>query len=140
MSKEIVHLGPVGSGAKMKLINDFLCGVQVASLAEGLAWIERSGLDRDKALSVLKAGAPGSPLLAAISARMANQTYTVNFLLKLMTKDLLYAQNEAAQCDVDLKTAEVARSLFETAIEQGFGDKDMASVIEPMRKKVVHQT
>ncbi len=140
MSKEIVHLGPVGSGAKMKLINNFLCGVQVASLAEGLAWIERSGLDRDKALSVLKAGAPGSPLLAAISARMANQTYTVNFLLKLMTKDLLYAQNEAAQCDVDLKTAEVARSLFETAIEQGFGDKDMASVIEPMRKKVVHQT
>jgi 3-hydroxyisobutyrate dehydrogenase len=135
MSKEITHLGPLGSGAKMKLINNFLCGVQVASLAEGLAWIERSGLNRDKALSILKAGAPGSPLLAAISARMANQTYTVNFLLKLMTKDLLYAQNEAAQCSVDLKTAEVARSLFETAMEQGFGEQDMASVIEPIRNK-----
>ena len=137
MSKEIVHLGPVGSGARMKLINNFLCGVQVASLAEGLAWIERSGLDRDKALSILKAGAPGSPLLGAISARMVSQTYTVNFLLKLMTKDLLYAQNEAAQCGVDLKTAEVARSLFETAIERGLGDKDMASVIEPLRKRSV---
>jgi 3-hydroxyisobutyrate dehydrogenase len=135
MSKEIAHLGPVGSGAKMKLINNFLCGVQVASLAEGIAWIERSGLDRDKALSILKGGAPGSPLLAAISARMATQTYTVNFLLKLMTKDLLYAQNEAAQCNVDLKTAQVARSLFETAMEQGLGDKDMASVIEPIRNK-----
>lgn len=135
MSKEIVHLGPVGSGAKMKLINNFLCGVQVASLAEGLTWIERSGLDRDKALSILKAGAPGSPLLGAISTRMANQAYTVNFLLKLMRKDLLYAQNEAAQCDVDLKTAEAARSLFEAAIAQGFGDEDMASVIEPVRKK-----
>jgi 3-hydroxyisobutyrate dehydrogenase len=135
MSKEVAHLGPVGSGAKMKLINNFLCGVQVASLAEGIAWIERSGLDRDKALSILKGGAPGSPLLAAISARMASQTYTVNFLLKLMTKDLLYAQNEAAQCNVDLKTAEVARSLFETAMEQGLGEKDMASVIEPIRNR-----
>jgi len=135
MSKEIVHLGPVGSGAKMKLINNFLCGVQVASLAEGLTWIERSGLDRDKALSILKGGAPGSPLFGAISTRMVNQTYAVNFLLKLMKKDLLYAQNEAAQCDVDLKTAEVARSLFEGAIAQGFGDEDMASVIEPLRKK-----
>ncbi len=135
MSKEIVHLGPVGSGARMKLINNFLCGVQVASLAEGLTWIERSGLDRDKALSILKAGAPGSPLLAAISTRMVSQTYTVNFLLKLMTKDLLYAQNEASQCNVDLKTAEVARGLFENAIEQGLGDKDMASVIEPLRNK-----
>jgi 3-hydroxyisobutyrate dehydrogenase len=135
MSKELTHLGPVGSGATMKLINNFLCGVQVASLAEALTWIERSGLDRDKALSILQAGAPGSPLLTAISARMASQTYTVNFLLKLMTKDLLYAQNEAAQCNVDLRTAEVARTLFETAIEQGLGDKDMSSVIEPIRNK-----
>jgi 3-hydroxyisobutyrate dehydrogenase len=135
MSKEIVHLGPVGSGAKMKLINNFLCGVQIASLAEGLTWIERSGLDREKALAVLKSGAPGSPLLGAISARMVSQNYSVNFLLSLMTKDLLYAQNEATHCNVDLKTAEAARSLFEVAIEQGFGNEDMSSVIEPLRNK-----
>ena len=103
MSKEIVHLGPVGSGAKMKLINNFFCGVQVASLAEGLTWIERSGLDRDKALSILKHGAPGSPLLGAISERMVNHNYAVNFLLKLMTKDMPYAQSEAAACDVRLE-------------------------------------
>ena len=135
MSKEIVHLGPVGSGAKIKLINNFLCGVQIASLAEGLAWIERSGLDREKALSILKAGAPGSPLLGAISARMVSQNYAVNFLLKLMAKDLLYAQTEAAHCNVDLTTAEVARSLFESAVAKGFGEADMSSVIEPLRSR-----
>jgi len=135
MSKEIVHLGPVGSGAKMKLINNFLCGVQVASLAEGLTWIERSGLDREKALSILKAGAPGSPLLGAISARMVSHNYAVNFLLRLMAKDLLYAQNEAAHCNVDLKTAEVSRDLFEAAVAKGYGEADMASVIEPLRNK-----
>ena len=134
MSKQIVHLGPVGSGAKMKLINNFLCAVQVASLAEGLAWIERSGLDRSEALAVLKTGAPGSPLLAAISERMVNQNYEVNFLLKLMTKDLAYAEAEAALCRVDLKTAEAARTLFQNAVANGFGDADMASVIEPLRR------
>ena len=135
MSKEIVHLGPVGSGAKMKLINNFLCGVQVASLAEALTWIERSGLDREKALTILKSGAPGSPLLGAISARMVSQNYAVNFSLTLMSKDLLYAQNEAARNDVDLKTAKVARSLFEVAVAQGLGNEDMSSVIEPLRQK-----
>jgi 3-hydroxyisobutyrate dehydrogenase len=135
MSKEIIHLGPVGSGAKMKLINNFICGVQVASLAEGLTWIERSGLDREKALTVLKSGAPGSPLLGAISARMVSQSYAVNFLLNLMTKDLLYAQNEAAHNNVELKTAAVARGLFEAAIAQGLGNEDMSSVIEPLRNK-----
>jgi 3-hydroxyisobutyrate dehydrogenase len=135
MSKEIVHLGPLGSGAKLKLINNFLCGVQIASLAESLTWIERSGLDREKALTFLKTGAPGSPLLGAISERMVSHNYTVNFLLKLMTKDLLYAQNEAAHCNVDLTTAENARNLFEAAIAKGFGEADMSSVIEPLRNK-----
>lgn len=135
MSKDIVHLGPVGSGAKMKLINNFLCGVQAASLAEGLAWIERSGLDPRKALSLLNAGAPASPLLGALSERMMNHDYTVNFLLKLMSKDLLYAHAEAATCHVDLKTAETARQVFESAVAQGFGEQDMASVIEPLRAK-----
>jgi 3-hydroxyisobutyrate dehydrogenase len=133
MSQEIIHLGPLGSGAKMKLINNFLCGVQVASLAEGLVWMERSGLDLEKALTVLKKGAPGSPLLAALSARMVKQDYAVNFLLRLMSKDLLYAQREAATAHVDLKTATIARSLFEAAAAEGYAEKDMSSVIEPLR-------
>ena len=133
MSKDIVHLGPTGSGATMKLINNFLCGVQVASLAQGLAWIERTGLDRDKALTILKNGAPGSPLLTAISARMTSRDYNVNFLLKLMAKDLDYAHAAAAETGVDLTTAANARELFETAKASGFSEKDMASIIEPLR-------
>ncbi len=133
MSKDIVHLGLLGSGATMKLINNFLCGVQVASLAEGLAWIERSGLDRYKALTILKNGAPGSPLLSAISARMTSRDYSINFVLKLMSKDLDYAHTAAAETGVNLKTAVTARELFETAVAIGLGENDMASVIEPLR-------
>jgi 3-hydroxyisobutyrate dehydrogenase len=133
MSKEIVHLGPSGSGAKIKLLNNFLCGVQIASLAEGIAWLEHSGLDRDKALSILKNGAPGSPLLANISARMTARDYTVNFLLKLMAKDLDYAYAAAAESGVDLTTAANASALFERAIAAGYSEEDMSSVVEPLR-------
>jgi 3-hydroxyisobutyrate dehydrogenase len=133
MSKEIVALGPVGSGAKLKLINNFLCGVQAASLAEGLAWIERSGLDREQALAFLKGGAPGSPLLAALSARMTSRDYAVNFYLKLMSKDLQYAGEAAAETGVELTTAANARRLFERAVAKGYGDEDMSAVIEPLR-------
>ena len=135
MSKEIVHLGPVGSGAKMKLLNNFLCGVQIASLAEGIAWLERSGLDTEKAIDLLKRGAPGSPLLANISGRMLSRDYTVNFYLKLMSKDLQYAGEAAAESGVELTTAANARMLFEHAAALGYGDKDMSTVIEPLREK-----
>jgi 3-hydroxyisobutyrate dehydrogenase len=135
MSKEIVHLGPVGSGAKMKLLNNFLCGVQAASLAEGIAWLERSGLDAEKAMDLLKRGAPGSPLLASLSARMMSRDYTVNFYLKLMAKDLHYAATAAAESGVDLTTATNAQCLFEEAAEEGYGEKDMSALVELMRSK-----
>lgn len=133
MSKEILSLGPVGSGAKLKLINNFLCGVQIASLAEGIAWMERSGLDREQALAFLKSGAPGSPLLGNLSARMTSRDYAVNFHLRLMSKDLKYAGEAAAESGVELTTAANARRLFEQAVAQGYGDQDMSAVIEPVR-------
>lgn len=136
MSKEIVHLGPVGSGATMKLVNNFLCGVQAASLAEGIAWLERSGLDRDKAINLLKRGAPGSPLLANLSARMTSRDYTVNFYLKLMSKDLQYAGDAAAASGVELTTAANARKLFEQAAALGYGEQDMSAVVEPLRTRL----
>ena len=134
MSKEIVHLGPVTSGARMKLVNNFLCGVQIASLAEAMAWIERSGLDREKALNVLNNGAPASPLLRTISARMANRDYTVNFLLTLLAKDLRYASAEASKSGVTLEFALTATGLCQRALQHGHGHEDMSSIVEVLRK------
>lgn len=133
MGQSILHLGPLGSGARLKLINNFLCGAQLASLAEAMVWIERSGLDRDQSLEFLKKAAPGSPLLAGVSARMMQATYEVNFLLPLMEKDMQYAQADAAKLNVELKTAAVVESRLEDAVRAGFADKDMAAIVEPIR-------
>ncbi|HTL67150.1 MAG TPA: NAD(P)-dependent oxidoreductase [Lacunisphaera sp.] len=134
MSKAIVHLGPVGSGALIKLINNFVCGVQLASLAEALALIERSGLERDAALRVLADGAPGSPLFKAVSARMTARDYTPNFFLRLMAKDLTYAVAAGAEKSLELATAQTALAAFQRAIAAGHGDKDIAAVVEPLRR------
>lgn len=133
MSKTITLLGPSGSGALVKLINNFVCGVQVAALAEALAMIERSGLDRAKSLEVLTSGAPGSPLVKMVSARMTAPDYTPNFMLKLMAKDLRYAIVEGKRNSVELETAEVALERFQSAIGANLGDKDMAAVVETLR-------
>jgi 3-hydroxyisobutyrate dehydrogenase len=135
MSKAIVHLGPTGSGALIKLINNFVCGVQVASLAEALAMIERSGLERSLALEVLANGAPGSPLFKAVSTRMTTPDFTPNFLLRLMAKDLGYAIQEGGKLSVELVTAKAALEDFQRAIAAGHGDKDIAAIVEPMRKR-----
>jgi 3-hydroxyisobutyrate dehydrogenase len=137
MSKAIVHLGPTGSGSLLKLINNFVCGVQVASLAEALAMIERSGLDRTKALEILTGGAPGSPLVKTIAGRMTAPDFTPNFLLRLMAKDLGYAVDEGGKLSINLATAAAARGMFKQAIAGGHGDQDMSAVVEQFRTNEV---
>jgi 3-hydroxyisobutyrate dehydrogenase len=134
MSRGIVHVGPIGSGARLKLINNFLCGVQAASLAEAMGLIERSGLDREQALRVLAEGAPGSPLLKTLSGRMTSHEYEPQFAAKLMAKDLRYAVAEGKQHAQLLATGAAALGVFEGAIGAGYGEKDMSSVVEQFRK------
>jgi len=112
-----------------------LCGVQIASLAEALAMIERSGLQPAKAVGLLTQGAPGSPLVNAISARMMQRQYEPNFYLQLMAKDLQYATVEAAEQGIDAMTGTAALRVFERAVAEGLGEQDIAAVVEPFRTR-----
>jgi 3-hydroxyisobutyrate dehydrogenase len=133
MGRDVVQVGPEGSGARLKLINNFLSASQVAALAEAMAVVERSGLDRQKALSVLTEGAPGSPIVKTISERMVARQYEPNFLLRLMAKDLRYAVAEADLQGLDLDMGRAALRVFEHAITAGNGEEDMSAVVEQFR-------
>lgn len=129
MSRDIVHLGPTGSGALLKLINNFMCGVQLASFAEANALIDAGKLDREKALTVLTNGAPGSPLVKTIASRISAVPTSPNFVLRLMAKDLTYAVAEAKRHGLALETADAALGIFKRAAEAGHGDEDFSAVI-----------
>jgi 3-hydroxyisobutyrate dehydrogenase len=136
MSRGIVHVGPLGSGAMLKLVNNFMCGAQAAILAEAVTLVEQSGLDRRTAVDVLLNGAPGSPLVKALTPRMTSGEYSPpHFALKLMAKDLTYARDEAARRGVALDTATCALEIFERAIAEGLGDRDFAAVVESKRAR-----
>ncbi|MGB7189774.1 MAG: NAD(P)-dependent oxidoreductase [Acidobacteriaceae bacterium] len=135
ISKSILHLGPVGSGAQLKLINNFLCAVQTASFAEALTWIGRTELQPKTALEFLKNGAPGSGILKAMADRMTKGTYEVNFLLRLMAKDVRYARAAAAALGVELSTAGPVEAMFQKAQDQGHGEQDMSAVLEAVHQR-----
>lgn len=128
LGRETIHVGPVGSGALMKLVNNFLCGVQAASFAEALSLIDAGGLDRDKALSILTGGAPGSGIVKRVADRVTTNDYSPNFALRWMAKDLSYALGEASQRGLVLQTAAAALSVYQHAIDEGRGDQDFSAV------------
>jgi 3-hydroxyisobutyrate dehydrogenase len=131
MSRDIVHVGPPGSGSLIKLVNNFMCGVQAASLAEAIAMIEKGGLDYDRAVDILISGAPGSPLIRTLVGRIASGDFTPNFELRLMMKDLTYASKEGGALGVQLTTADAAREVFRVAAAAGYAADDIAAVARP---------
>jgi 3-hydroxyisobutyrate dehydrogenase len=133
MGRTIIHLGPVGSGALVKLINNFLCGVQAASLAEAIAIVERSTLDRGRAVEAIVGGSPGSPVVRTLAARMMAPDFSPNFYLHLLAKDMRYAIAEGESRGVPMRTASTALGLLDSAIARGDGDRDMAAVVEQFR-------
>ncbi|HEX6823187.1 MAG TPA: NAD(P)-dependent oxidoreductase [Candidatus Sulfotelmatobacter sp.] len=134
LGKEVLHLGPSGSGALIKLINNFVCGVEAASFAEAMALVNASGLDCEKSISVLGNSALASPLIKRMLTSMGTNDFTPNFPLKLMTKDIGYAINEAGRLGVPLQTAIPALQLFKNAVEKGLGDQDFSAVLKAAGK------
>jgi 3-hydroxyisobutyrate dehydrogenase len=135
LGREVLHLGPNGSGALIKLINNFVCGVEAASFSEAMALVSASGLDREKSISVLENSALASPLIKRMLTSMGRNDFTPNFPLKLMAKDIGYAINEGSRVGVPLQTALPALEMFKHAVEKGLGDQDFSAVVKAAGKK-----
>ena len=135
LGREVLHLGPIGSGALIKLINNFVCGVEAAAFAEALALVSAGGLDREKSVAVLGNSALASPLIKRMLTSMAANDFTPNFPLKLMTKDIGYAIKEAESVGVPLRTAVPAAEVFRHALGKGLGDEDFSAVIKGVVEK-----
>ena len=132
LGRDAIQFGSTGSGAVMKLINNFMAGVQAASFAEGLALIDRGRLDREKAIAVLTEGVPGSPMVKRVASKVASGDFTPNFVLRLMAKDLGYAVEEGQRHGLPVQTAAAALALFNEAIAKGYGEEDFSAVAEAL--------
>ena len=128
MGKGVVHLGQSGAGATLKLINNFMNGVQLASLAEALTMVDRAGLDRAQAVDILAGGSPGSPFVRLVSGRMVSGDDSVHFMLKLMAKDLTYARAEGEALGVDMATVAAALAQVQGGVAKGFGEGDISGL------------
>jgi 3-hydroxyisobutyrate dehydrogenase len=135
LGRDVIHLGPIGSGALMKLVNNSLCSVQAASFAEGLALIDAAGLDRAKAMAILAGGAPGSGLVKRVVERVTAGDFNPNFALRWMAKDLAYAIESASGKGVALPIANVALAAFQQAIAEGHGDEDFSAVTKSPERR-----
>lgn len=133
MATDIVHCGPAGAGALVKLANNMIVTETVVAAAEMLALIRRSGLvDPQVAVAALEAGSAGSFVMSNHIRRhmLTGHHGTDKFPSRYMAKDVGYVREYAADIGIGLPQAAVAAELLAAAIEAGHGDEYFTSVIE----------
>jgi 3-hydroxyisobutyrate dehydrogenase/2-hydroxy-3-oxopropionate reductase len=136
LARRVFHLGPLGSGAAMKLaVNTLIFGLNQC-VAEGLVLAERNGIDRALAYDVLAASAAGAPMLGYKRANFVEpETTPVAFSLALADKDLrLIAQLAGASGTAMPQSATNLRVIQDAERSMG-EDIDFSMVASHLREE-----
>ncbi len=130
MGRLVVHVGRLGDGQAVKLINNALAAANATAVAEALVLASAQELDIDALLRVLAAGSGGSAQLELKSAPMRGHDYEPLFKTAHMLKDVRLCLDEAQAAGVPVPSASHARDVLVATVGRGYGEQDYAAIIE----------
>jgi 3-hydroxyisobutyrate dehydrogenase-like beta-hydroxyacid dehydrogenase len=134
IAKRVVHLGPVGAGSMMKLVNNLAIAGSIAALFEALTLGRRAGLDHDKMLEVLTSSALASPLLALKGDAVRRRDFEPHFAFKHMAKDIRLARTESLSLGAPHAVSDLMDALFSSGLDQGLGEEDFAALVKVVER------
>lgn len=134
MGKSLTHCGPLGSGQITKLANQVMVIHTIMSIAEGLAFAERAGLDLNTTLAATSAGAAGSHSLKALGPKIIAGDLKPAFMVDLQLKDLRLVGEYAAQIKQPLPGVALATELLRALQAQGRGKDGTQALIDIIRQ------
>jgi 3-hydroxyisobutyrate dehydrogenase-like beta-hydroxyacid dehydrogenase len=126
-SREAVHVGRCGDGARMKLVTNLVLGLNRAALAEGLVFARQLGLDPAQALGVMRRSMAWSRIMDTKGDKMVNEDFAPQAKLAQHLKDVRLM---IGATDLPLPLTETHRKLLEKAVALGYGDLDNSAVIK----------
>ena len=130
MGKLIVHVGALGQGEMLKLINNSLAAANATAVAEALVVATATGVDLDALVQVAGAGSGGSAMLQVKSAAMRSHDFQTLFKTEHMLKDVRLCLEECQAAGVPFPAASYARDVLNATVGRGFGEADFAALIE----------
>ncbi|MEI2432658.1 MULTISPECIES: NAD(P)-dependent oxidoreductase [Lysobacter] len=125
----ITHMGGTGAGQATKAINQVLVAGINEAVCEGLALGEKLGLDADKLLPTLMAGAASNWFLDKRGATMLRDEFAPGFKCQHMLKDLRIVQGIARDTGIRTATLDQAAADYAELIERGYGEADTSALI-----------
>jgi 3-hydroxyisobutyrate dehydrogenase len=137
MGRNVIHVGPLGSGEVAKICNNLIAGVSMIAVAEAFTIGMRAGVD-PRVLHEVIAKSSGNcwaiehncPVPGLVPKAAANNAFAAGFMTDLMAKDLSLARAAARDLGATCFSGTLAHELYTLASRHGLGRKDFSSVIQ----------
>ncbi len=135
IAENIFHVGPVGAGHKIKLLNNFLAMGQAAAIAEALVAGRKLGVDLDQFYKMITAGGVNSGIFQMMVPKSLTGDFTgFQFGIANALKDLRYYTHMTENGGLPSLMGEAVHQSFVQASALGFKDGLIASLIEAQAK------
>jgi 3-hydroxyisobutyrate dehydrogenase len=128
LGTEIHHVGPLGSGQIIKLVNNVMSIGNVAVAAEAMVLGVKAGMDPQRLFDILSTSGGRSHHFLKRFPNVLAGDFTPYFGIALSRKDIALALGMAAKLEVPMFVASTVRQVYEAAHAEGFGQLDMAAV------------
>lgn len=129
---KIVHVGPVGAGQLVKLVNQVLVVVTGMGVAEALLFAQGAGLDLPATLEAVKDGAAASWMLSNRGPQMIARDWRPGFTIDLQEKDLRLVMEAADELGVPLPATALVFQLYRALQQRGLGAEGNHALVKAL--------
>lgn len=130
VATKVIHVGPIGSATRVKLIGNTFIGLMLEALCEGFVLCDKGGIPREKLLEVVQASGYASPYWDFKGKAILARDFEPHFSADLMHKDLTLALESANELEVPVPGLAMVREQFQRLRAMGAGAEDIAALIK----------
>jgi 3-hydroxyisobutyrate dehydrogenase len=128
LGSDVHHVGSLGSGQVVKIVNNVMSMANVAIAAEAMVLGVKAGVDPQRLFDILSTSGGRSHHFLKRFPNVLAGDFTPHFGIGLSRKDLSLAMALAARLEMPMLVTSTVRQVYEAAHAEGLGDLDMAAV------------
>ena len=128
LGKNIVHVGGIGAGGYVKLVNQIITALNLATVGEAFSLGVKAGLDPQVIYQAIRGGLAGSQILDSKAPMIFGRNFKPGFKIKLHHKDLNNALSTAKELGVPLPLSSFVQQIFVSLITEGKGEEDHSAL------------
>jgi 3-hydroxyisobutyrate dehydrogenase len=136
VGSNIYHVGEVGSGTVVKLLNQLMVGIHTEAASEAMNLADRMGLSKEVVHEILSKSFAQSRIYDRHYTLFVKQEqFAPGFALNLLHKDMSLVQQMAEETGMPLPIGAITERLLRHANLAGYGDKDMSGMYAYLREQ-----